>query len=163
MSLSRLIALFAMTLLIASCGFHLRTAAVLPTEMERTFIATDARHSLFYRTLRSQLRANGIELVDKPTDATAIFNILEDDTGRRVLSVSARNIPREYEVYYHVLYNLQGVDKTLMPAQDQILTRDYTYDETLVLGKAKEEELLREAIAADLVRVVLIQLSASTQ
>ena len=161
MSLSRLIALIAAALLISGCGFHLRSAAVLPTEMERTFIATDSRHSLFYRALRSRLRAYGIELVDTPGEATAIFNILQDDTGRRVLSVSARNIPREYEVYYHVLYNLQGAEKTLMPAQEQILTRDYTYDERLVLGKAKEEEILREAIANDLARVVLIQLSAS--
>ena len=161
MSLSRGIALIATTLLISGCGFHLRSAAVLPTEMGRTFIATDSRHSLFYRALRSRLRENGIELVDTPGDATAIFNILRDDTGRRVLSVSARNIPREYEVYYHVSYNLQSAEKTLMPAQNQVLTRDYTYDERFVLGKAREEELLREAIVADLVRVVLIQLSAS--
>ena len=40
-----------------------------------------------------------------------------------------------------------------MPSKPQSLTRnrDYTYDETLVLGKALEEETLRRALAADLV------------
>jgi outer membrane lipopolysaccharide assembly protein LptE/RlpB len=38
-------------------------------------------------------------------------------------------------------------------------TRDYTYDATLVLGKAREEELLRDAIVNDLVRIVLKQIS----
>ncbi len=161
MSLSRQLHVLVLALLLSSCGFQLRSATVLPIEMERTYVSTDSRHSLFYRTLRARLRDNGIELVDTPLDATAVFNILDDETGQRVLSVSARNIPREYEVYYRVVYSLQSDDKTLMSPKVQILTRDYTYDENLVLGKAKEEELLREAIADDLVRVVLIQLSAA--
>jgi len=163
MLLSRSILTLTLMLLLASCGFQLRSATVLPTEMERTYIATDSRHSLFYRTLRARLRDNGVDLVDNPIDATAIFNILDDSTGQRVLSVSARNIPREFEVYYHVLYNLQSADKTLLASREQVMTRDYTYDVTAVLGKAREEELLREAIADDLVRVVLIQLSSAGQ
>ena len=161
MLLSRSILTLTLMLLLASCGFQLRSATVLPTEMERTYIATDSPHSLFYRTLRARLRDNGVDLVDNPIDASAIFNILDDSTGQRVLSVSARNIPREYEVYYHVLYNLQSADKTLLESREQVMTRDYTYDVTAVLGKAREEELLREAIAVDLVRVVLIQLSSA--
>ena len=51
-------------------------------------------------------------------------------------------------------------DKTLLTTRSQTLTRDYTWDETLVLGKEKEEQLLREAITDDLVRIVLIQLSS---
>jgi outer membrane lipopolysaccharide assembly protein LptE/RlpB len=46
-----------------------------------------------------------------------------------------------------------------MQEQELTLTRDYTYDSTLVLGKAREEELLREAIVKDLVRVVLRQIA----
>jgi outer membrane lipopolysaccharide assembly protein LptE/RlpB len=38
------------------------------------------------------------------------------------------------------------------------LTRDYTYDPTLVLGKAHEQELMRDAIVDDLVRIVLKQI-----
>ncbi len=159
MLLSRHIHALALALLLSSCGFQLRSATVLPTEMDRTYISTDSRHSRFYRTLRAKLRDNGVDLLDTPIGATAIFNILDDDTGQRVLSVSARNIPREYEVYYRVVYSLQSADKTLMSPKEQVLTRDYTYEETMVLGKAKEEELLREAIVDDLVRVVLIQLS----
>ena len=51
-----------------------------------------------------------------------------------------------------------AASKNLLSRQFINLTRDYTYDETLVLGKAREEELLREAIVSDLVRVVLKQL-----
>jgi outer membrane lipopolysaccharide assembly protein LptE/RlpB len=138
----------------------MRSATVLPAEMDTTYIATESRHSLFYRTLRSRLAKNGVELVASPVDASAVFNVLADETGQRVLSVSASNIPQEFEVFYRIVYSIQSGGKVLMAPQEQVLTRDYTYDITLVLGKAKEEELLREAIVDDLVRVILIQLSS---
>jgi LPS-assembly lipoprotein len=158
--LYRLVVILALSALLGGCGFQLRSATVLPTEMDKTYIATGSRHSLFYRALQSRLRENGVEVVDSSIDATSIFNVLADDTGQRVLSVSTSNIPQEFEVFYRVVYGVDSGEKTLMAAQEQVLTRDYTYDVTLVLGKAKEEELLREAIAEDLVRVILIQLSS---
>ena len=148
----------ALTLL-AGCGFQLQGAFTTPTEMERTYIAAADERSLFYRELRAALEASGVELVDSASDATATMNISIDETDQRVLSVSARNVPTEYEVYYTIEYGLYGGDKNLLEVQMLTLTRDYTYDSTLVLGKAREEELLREAIVDDLVRVVLKQIS----
>ena len=106
------------------------------------------------------LEEAGAQIVDSASEATAEFAILTDDTGQRVLSVSARNVPREYEVYYTVYYTATNGEQVLLAPQLQTLTRDYTWDETEVLGKSREEELMREAIVDDLVRTVLIQLSA---
>ena len=127
--------------------------------MERTYVAAADRHTDFYRSFRAALRAAGVTLVDSPSDATATFTISFDTTGQRVLSVSARNVPTEYEVYYTIEYALDSGTENLLEQQVLTLTRDYTYDSTLVLGKAKEEELLREAIVRDLVRIVLKQIS----
>ncbi len=126
--------------------------------MERTHIAADDRHSLFYRELRRQLQAAGVQLAEVPGDATATLTISVDETNQRVLSVSTRNVPTEYEVYYSIEYGVDSGDTNLLMRQFITLTRDYTYDETLVLGKAHEEQLLREAIVQDLVRIVLKQL-----
>ena len=145
---------------LASCGFQLRTAPEIPIEMSRTYIATGNKYSQFYRKLRRELRQYGVQIVDLPSESSAVFSILADDTNRRVLSVSARNVPREYEVYYTIYYSVESGKNTIMMPQSLTLTRDYTYDETLVLGKAREEELLREAIVDDLVRIVLRQLSS---
>jgi len=149
----------AVFLLIAGCGFQLRGAVTIPPEMSRTFIDTDDRHSLFYRGLRDSLRTAGVEIVDTPVDATATFSIVSDDTNQRVLSVSARNVPTEYEVYYTVVFGVATREQSLLPLRTQTLTRDYTWDETRVLGKEKEEQVLREAIVGDLIRIVLFQLS----
>ncbi len=137
----------------------MRGAVTVPPEMSRTYIETSDRHSTFYRRLRDGFRRAGVEMVDTPIDATATFSIVNGNTGQRVLSVSARNVPTEFEVFYTVAYSLSVGTDALLSTRSQTLTRDYTWDETLVLGKEKEEQLLREAIADDLVRVIMIQLS----
>jgi len=144
---------------LAGCGFHLQGAFAPPVGMERTYIASNDQHSLFLREIEAQLQAAGVELTDAAADATAIFTIFADETGQRVLSVSARNVPTEYEVFYTITYSLDSGTNSLMPQQTMTLTRDYTYDSTLVLGKAREEELLRDAIVEDLVRIVMKQIS----
>ncbi len=145
--------------LAAGCGFQLQGALTTPGEMERTYISTDDRYSLFYRELRLRLQAAGVNLVGTEAESTATFAILYDETDQRVLSVSARNVPTEYEVYYTIQYAINSGTNRLLENQTRTVTRDYTYDSTLVLGKAHEEELLREAIVDDLVRIVLKQIS----
>ncbi len=147
-------------LLLSGCGFHLQSALTTPAVMERTYLATENTHSQFYRELRSRLRAAGVILVESPAEATATLLILVDETDQRVLSVSARNVPTEYEVYYSVEYELVSGETSLLAPQMLTLTRDYTYNENLVLGKAREEAMMREAIVSDLVRIVLKQISS---
>ncbi|NIS90686.1 MAG: hypothetical protein GTN98_11525 [Woeseiaceae bacterium] len=145
--------------LLGACGFHLQGDLTTPSEMERTYIAPYERNSQFHRELRRQLDAAGVHVVDSENDATAMIVITADDTGQRVLSVSARNVPTEYEVFYTIEYSLVSGEDILLPPQDITFVRDYTWDETLVLGKAHEEELMREALVRDLVRTVLKQFS----
>ena len=138
----------------------MRGVQSVPSEMQRTYISTEHRHSRVYQRLLRELQASGVTIVETPVDATAEFAILRDDTGQRVLSVSGRNVPREFEVFYTVQYELISGESMLMARREQTLVRDYTWDETLVLGKEREQEVMREAIVDDLVRVVLIQLSS---
>lgn len=147
-----------LSLLLAACGFQLQGTLTVPEELQQTYIATDDEYSVFYRRLREQLIANGIEVVDAAVESAATLSIHIDDTGQRVLSVSARNVPTEYEVYYSVEYSVASGAEVLQPRQFITQTRDYTYDETLVLGKAREEQLMRDSLVDDLVRIVLKQL-----
>lgn len=134
-------------------------AFTVPDAMQRTYIETENNRSLFYRAFRRDLLAAGVNVVDSRNEATAVFTIYYDETSQRVLSVSARNVPTEYEVFYTISYGLMGGDVTLIDVQDMTVVRDYTYDATQVLGKAKEEEVIRNALVEDLVRVVLKKIS----
>ena len=89
------------------------------------------------------LRQRGAEVLMAPADGAAVLDISTDETGQRVLSVSARNIPREYEVYYAVTFSLRVGTESLIANESLVVTRAYTYDETQVLAKAAEEQILR--------------------
>lgn len=154
-SLAAVLALFA-----AGCGFHLQGAGTLPPAMSRTFVDTDRPHSDFLLTLTDVLRQRGAEVLDAPADGAAVLDIASDETGQRVLSVSARNIPREYEVFYAVTFSLRVGAESLISNESLVVTRAYTYDETEVLAKAAEEQILREALAADLARRVMQRIQA---
>jgi LPS-assembly lipoprotein len=154
---SRVRASLALAWLLAAsgCGFHLQGAGTLPASMTRTFVETDRPHSEFLESLTDVLRQRGAEVLAAPSEGAAVLDISVDETGQRVLSVSARNIPREYEVYYAVTFSLRVGAESLISNESLVVTRAYTYDETEVLAKAAEEQILREALAADLARRVM--------
>lgn len=153
----RLAAVLFVFVALGGCGFQLQGAVTVPEAMEKTYIDAVDIYSPFYQEMRRSLVTAGVDVVESRDAATAVFSILFDETGQRVLSVSARNTPAEYEVFYTVAYALAANGESLLPQQDLTLVRAYVYDETLVLGKAEEEQLLRRAIVDDMVRLVLKQ------
>jgi LPS-assembly lipoprotein len=142
------------------CGFHLQGAGTLPPVMVKTYVDTERPYTAFLLTLTDVLRQRGAEVLAAPAEGAAVLAITADETGQRVLSVSARNIPREYEVYYAVTFSLRVGAQSLISNESLVVTRAYTYDETEVLAKAAEEEILRRALADDLARRVMQRIQA---
>lgn len=128
--------------------------------MATTYIETEDRYTDFNRALRDSLLASGARLARRASDATATVRILHDESGQRVLSVSARNTPEEYEVFYAVEYSVSNESGELIPPQKLELTRDYSYDATAVLAKQREQAILREALARDLAALVVRRLAS---
>jgi LPS-assembly lipoprotein len=149
-----------LALLATGCGFQLQGTGTLPPAMARTYVDTDRPHTEFLLTLTDVLRQRGTEVLEAPAEGAAILDITLDETGQRVLSVSARNIPREYEVYYAVRFSLRVGAESLLSDESLVVTRAYTYDETEVLAKSAEEQILREALATDLARRVMQRIQA---
>lgn len=148
------------TLLLSSCGWQLQGRARLPEVFSVTRIDANDPHSDFTRALTEHLRISGTRLVDTAADAGAVIKIHRDDSGQRVLSVSVRNTPEEYEVYYIVEYSVQSGSEELLPRQTLELTRDYSYDERAVLAKQREHALLREALGRDLAAQVVRRIAS---
>jgi LPS-assembly lipoprotein len=140
---------------LAGCGFHLQGSGTLPPVLAKTYVVSAAPHSDFVSSVTDALRVRGATIVGKDEPGAAELHVTADDTGQRVLSVSARNIPREYEVYYSITFSLQVGDQKLIQGETLVVTRSYTFDETQVLAKASEEEVLRRALADDLARRVV--------
>lgn len=145
----------ALTVTAAGCGFQLQGAGVLPDVVATTYVEVPQRFTEFHLRLTDALTSRGVELTESREEAGAVLRILEDESGQRVLSVSARNTPQEYEVFYAVGFSLEAGGAALIDNEFLVATRSYSYDPTQVLGMSAEEQVLREALAEDLARRVL--------
>ena len=161
-SLSRLgpLSVCLVATLLSGCGWQLQGTTKLSPVMATTFVETDDRYTDFNRALRERLQASGARLTARPEDATAVVRIIRDESGQRVLTVSARNTPEEYEVFYTVEFSVNGRTEELIAPQKLEMTRDYSYDETTVLAKQREQAVLREALARDLAGLVVRRLAS---
>ena len=162
MTLHRLraaLALLPLTLA-AACGFHLQGVSHLPPAFASTYLSADDRYTDFYRAIAEGLRASGTRVVGAGEEAGATVEVLTDDSGQTVLSVSATNTPTEYEVYYTVKYRVRIGGREVLPPQTLKQTRDYSFVETEVLAKEQEQQIIRAALARDISALVLRRLAA---
>ena len=146
--------------LLSSCGWRLQGAERLPSELSAIRIETVDAYSDFYRELRGRLQAAGAAVDAGNSASQAIMQVHRDETGQRVLSVSARNRPEEYEVYYRVEYSVSVAGAEIVQRHELQLTASYSYDSRLALAKQHEQAELQLALARELAAVILRRLDA---
>ena len=147
-------------MLLASCGFHLQGRQPLPASFSKTYIETRDEQTDFVQDLRKALIASGSSVIRTKGSSNAVISVHEDELTEKILSVSARNIPTEYELTYRVKFSVVSEGKTLIDQEEVEATRDFSFDETELLAKEREQEILREGLARDLVALVMRRLAA---
>jgi LPS-assembly lipoprotein len=90
----------------------------------------------------------------------AVISVHKDELTERILSVSARNIPTEYELTYKVRFSVTTGGRKLIDDEEISATRDISFDEAQLLAKEREQEILSEALGRDLVALVMRRLAA---
>jgi LPS-assembly lipoprotein len=157
---ARVVALGLVAVLAAGCGFHLQSALALPEGVQSVHVAARDELTPFAVELRRALERSGARVAPSSAGADAVIRVRQDRTGRRVLSVSARNTPQEFEVYYSVEFAIDRGGQEALAPRTLDATRYFSFDESLLLAKDREESSLREAMARDLADLVLRQLGS---
>ena len=98
--------------------------------------------------LRKALLASGVKVIRTQSSAGATISVHEDELTERILSVSARNIPAEYELTYRVKFSVASDGKKLIEDEEVTATRDISFDEAQLLAKEREQEILRDGAGA---------------
>jgi len=143
----------------AGCGFQLQGRQVLPPALAQLELYPADRQSDFTRALRASLSASGARLVENSAAEVTKVHVVTDEFTERVLSVDARNIPTDYELTYRVEIAVRTQEREMLPKEEFELVRIFSFDETKLLAKEREKEILREALAQDLASVVTRRLS----
>ena len=152
-------AILCLTLLLTACGFQLRGAYNLP--YESLFISLpDA--SVIGAGLKRQIRAGGgTRLVDTMEEAQGTFLQVSEVRERQILSLSSAGRVREVRLRFRYAYRVvDAKGRELVPTTGVELTRDISYDDSAVLAKEQEEQLLWRDMENDLVQQLLRRLTA---
>lgn len=144
---------------LAGCGFRLQGSAPLPRSIALVRIDTTDTESDFYFGLRKALIAAGTRIDEHDDPSATVIHVLSDAVGQRVLTVSALNVPTEYELSYAVKFSVTANGRELIEPEYHVLVRDYNFSENALLSKERETRIFSEALAHDLVNVVMRRLA----
>ena len=125
------------------CGYQLRGAVSLPPALDGIHVTGPAGIG---DALTQMLESGGAGVRPERESAKAVLWLGREKFTRRVLSVDPdTGKEREIELAYSVAFRVAGGDgEALMPEQTMSLLRDYAADAGAVLGKSREEDVLRE-------------------
>jgi LPS-assembly lipoprotein len=159
------LAVLLLALLLTGCGFKLRGQSDLPPVLAKTYIKTNqpagAPPSTLAQTLARLLASNRAQILTSPEQATAIIEILKEESKTRTLAANRSGNVREYTLTYSVEYRVTRANGTVLLAHDQITSsRDLIYSETAVLGKQEGENLALRELENDAARTLLRRLEA---
>lgn len=163
--LQRRVALASVAALaLPACGFQLRQAPKFPFAALRM---AGSESTITSVALRRELQINGLRVLtsaDKtiPADATAVvLRVLLDQRERAVVGQTASGQVRELQLRTRFRFNLQTSDeRILIDDTELLLERDLSFNETQVLAKDAEEQLLYRDMTSDIVQQVVRRLAA---
>ncbi|RMG28339.1 MAG: hypothetical protein D6721_08625 [Gammaproteobacteria bacterium] len=155
------VGLCVLCLALAACGFRWRGAPALPPALHRVRIEGLPAYDPLRLRLARRLQGAGVVLVGSTGTPAARLQVLARDRVRRPLTVSQRGQVTEYALVRSVRFRVvDALGQVVVPEQSVQVRRVYLYDRTDPLGKSTEEQAIEEAMAQDLVTLILRRLEA---
>jgi LPS-assembly lipoprotein len=150
--------------LTAGCGFHLRGSAALPAPMAVTYIKSSQPYSSLVDDFAAALKIHDVRVTQERDEATAILNILENTTDTGVLSVNTSGKVLEYEIIQTIRFSVVTAgNEPLVPEQTVRLNRDYVFSSTDVLGKQRENQVVRATLQTNIVNLAMLRIAAAAR
>jgi LPS-assembly lipoprotein len=152
-------ALVAFALLLAGCGFQLRGVADVPFESLYLPNATSGIALDLKRNIQAGTR---VKVVDDAKGAEAVMHFTEETRQKEILSLTGTGRVREFQLRYRVGFRVSDNKGGDYVAQNTIiLTRDVTFNDTEILAKEQEEQILFRDMQTDMVQQILRRLAAA--
>jgi LPS-assembly lipoprotein len=149
------------TLVLASCGFHLRGNVALPPGMEQVHITAPGNIDLQRRLARS-LAASGVTIEDHAATSVAELNVPVSAFSTDTLSVSGQAEVTEYTVRYHVEFEVHdGTGKPIIPRQRIDMSKEFSYDVTNTIGTQAQIDAIHAALNDEMITAIMFRLQAA--
>jgi LPS-assembly lipoprotein len=157
----RTFVLIAALLTLSACGLHLRGHDAKDTQFafHRIYIQAPGE-TTFTKTLRRNLASHKLGVLPAPGQQDLTLSIVYETTEKQITALNASGHVIEYLLRYRL--SLRAYDREMndwLPATEIQLQRVLPYDDTLVLAKIQEEQMLYDDMRSDAAQQVLRRLA----
>lgn len=144
-----------------ACGFHLRDALVLPSDLGPVRVASTDRYSPLADSLTHSIERAGAQIA-APDDANAtVIDLLSERWGDTPISVDQFGRAQEYSLRYAVVFEVRRADGAKpVPRQAVELSRDYISSPVNSIGTEGERELLAKELRREMAASIIRRLDA---
>jgi LPS-assembly lipoprotein len=156
--LSKHLMLLSMAIWLTACGYHLRGESVMP--FKTLYIEAANPGSLLISQLKHNLEASRVTLSSTPEQADVVLNIASELPEKQILTLGGSGRVSEFQLRYRV--SLRAYDREQrewLPADDLLLSRDFSYDDAQILAKEAEEAMIYQSMRSDMVQQIMRRLS----
>ena len=132
----------------SGCGFHLKGHGEGASAAHKIFLNGPA---WLADELQILLESAGGGILASHQGADASVRVREEGFDKRVISVDAQTgKEREFELVYSVYFDASDANRSKVLENERVsVLRDYTLDADAVIGKGREEGVLREEMRRD--------------
>lgn len=151
-----------LALALTACGFHLRNALTLPSDLGPVRVVSRDPYSPLAKSLSKALADVGaVTSTDGTAGAVATLNIIQERWGNTPLSVDAFGRSQEFTLRHAVIFDLKRADgSAVVPQQAIELSRDYISAPSRSAGTEGERELLARELQREMVAAILRRIDA---
>jgi LPS-assembly lipoprotein len=136
------ISTFFLIIFLTACGYHLRGTVDLPNEMRNVYV--ESASASLQRELKAVLQASEAKLVESPSAAGVHLKFTQETMNTRASSINISGRANQFQVNYLLNYSAyDATGKTVLENQQLTIKREYFNDQTDILGKSSEEDLIR--------------------
>jgi LPS-assembly lipoprotein len=158
--MTRVLIAALLIVVLTGCGFHLRGAQPLP--FESLYVGAPASSQLGAALRRSIRAGSGTRIVDVPQDAQAVLAVVGENREKVILSLDTAGRVREFQLRYRFVFRVHDQKgRDLVPQTEILLTRDFTFNDSVLLAKEQEEALLYADMQNDLVQQIVRRLAGA--
>lgn len=142
---------------VGGCGFQLRQA---PTFAFSSIHIPSA--SALANELRRSMGASGaVQVLPSGTQAQVVLDLLSEQREKVVVGMNATGQVREFQLRTRLRFRLRTpAGKDLIADTELVQQRDISFNESAVLSKEAEENLLYRDMQTDLVQQLMRRLAA---
>jgi LPS-assembly lipoprotein len=150
------------SLVLAGCGFQLRQAPHFA--FSTIYVGAAPGSSLGNELKRTIAFSDGVSVIGdaaRADTAQVVLDVLADQREKVVVALNASGQVREFQLRTRLRFKLRTPQgKELIPETELLQQRDISFNESAVLAKETEENLLYRDMQTDLVQQLMRRLAA---